>query len=193
MNGEIDSHDRTKPTTFLCYCASQDFLSMYISSRKEHNKTPDKSRNITKRKLHDDPAFSSDPLVNPLFTTNGSLPPAWCSPPVSGHPTLQKQRQVVDGEEFYPLQPPNTPEPKAAADNRSQSRSPAETDDNDTVSFRRFSSPCACCSAPSRAEDATPYPAATLSITTNPFIRTRTARFLFSSTRISLLHGILSK
>ena len=124
----IDNHDATQPTTLLCRRTSRIPRYIDVSSRTKHDKAPD---TLANRKCYDDLAFSPDPLVNPLFISN--LTPTWRSTPGPGHPTLQKQQQVVDGEEIYPEQPPNTPEPKtAAADNRSQSHRPATTDNNDT-------------------------------------------------------------
>lgn len=121
----IDSHDMIQPTTLLCRHTSRASRYMDDSLRTEHDRAPDV---LTNRKCYDDLAFSPDPLVNPLFISG----PIRCSSLGPGHPTLQKQWQVVDGGEIHP-QPPDTSEPKAAAaDNRSQSHRLATTDNNDT-------------------------------------------------------------
>lgn len=58
--------------------------------------------------LFDDPAFSPDPLSNPLFPSNH--PPSWSLPLGPGHPTLEKRQLInLDEEDFHPPQPPNTP------------------------------------------------------------------------------------
>lgn len=107
-----------------------------------------------------DPAFSPDPLSNPLFSSNQT--PPWSSPPGPGHPTLKKQRPL-DAHDFNPPQPPNTPvpEPDTAPDNsKAESSNPSTINSPNIPSFTDSSSlsltkpasavPSASSSSPSR-------------------------------------------
>ncbi|KAF5352782.1 hypothetical protein D9756_006041 [Leucocoprinus leucothites] len=136
-----------KATALSSHCIvsqpTQDPRFMQVSLQPNPEQAPRKLAKITNNKLHDDPAFSTDPLTNPLFASH--IPPAWDSPPAPGHPSLQKQRRAVDGGEIYPPQPPNTPavpDPEVAVvDNRSQSHSPESTASSNPATISSRDSP----------------------------------------------------